>query len=317
MDPDELSPIKLIPTKRSRVTEPVIFSKCLICQNDKDEHMSTGSIAGVKRIVESAQVRQDNSSHYILPIQDNLVSMKTKIVYHRSCYKSYTSHISTKRASYNEPTPGCSQNVDTHSTTRSHLLKTDWKKCMFCQKVKYKNDKKLRRVMETSVCNMLVDAAMQREDEHMLHRLEHGKIDLIAVEAVYHHACRSAYTAARNIASAKKAPDIHSSADMNPHAVIFNKLIDTIQTDLFQNNRAFTITYLVEKAKSFTPDGVEGYRTDKLIAQLKAHYGDRISILTRRGQGRSNVVVSADVTLDDAIMVAEEFRQDVKMKAIE
>jgi hypothetical protein len=59
------------------------------------------------------------------------------------------------------------------------------------------------------------------------------------------------------------------------HDIAFNKFLDILQHDLFENKKAFTMSSLLDKFCSLLPEGLSTkYSTAKLQTRLQNHYGD-------------------------------------------
>jgi hypothetical protein len=70
--------------------------------------------------------------------------------------------------------------------------------------------------------------------------------------------------------------------DESVHDIAFSSLVSSIHDDLLLKKKAFLISYLLDKYRSFLPNGVpDTYPSAKLQAKLLGHFGDRITIETR------------------------------------
>ncbi|XP_028413708.1 uncharacterized protein LOC114536562 [Dendronephthya gigantea] len=131
--------------------------------------------------------------------------------YHRKCYQLFTNKknlkSSKKRSSQfvdesNESIPRKKTRLsqDTTSQIVKGTVPLFGKKCIICQKEKYKKDSRtgaykpepLTKCMSPSAENAVKVAAQKKQDENVLLIVE-GE-DLIAKEAQYHHSCFRTFT---------------------------------------------------------------------------------------------------------------------------
>lgn len=79
--------------KRRRST---CFDKCIICQSDSKENLRKGKQSSVKNFISKLQIRQDDVYERLSPNFD--VLYKKEVLWHASCYATYTSEQNIKYA---------------------------------------------------------------------------------------------------------------------------------------------------------------------------------------------------------------------------
>ena len=296
------SPIKFLPQKKIKLHIDLL--KCIICQQITKEKLCTATQTGIDCVVSASKVRQDNIWQRI---EAEETSSQAKVVYHRSCYQSYTSSKNLTHAQKGKTTDhlDSTQASNEHLPTRTRTPSlTDWSTCLVC------NSRKRDKVhkIQTLVCQeSLLTAAKSRNDIQMLGRLE--GVDLIAVEAVYHGSCMASYVSKHNITGALKEEQRE-----NTFQLAFDQLIQGIDQDLHKGT-AFKMNSLLEKFKGLLPDDVEkeSYTTQKLQQRFMKHYGEAIIVHGQRGQSQSCIMLSSKVTLADAVKACAKLKETFKV----
>ena len=88
------SPLKLSPSSPKRRKETLNWEHCIICQSSNAEPVICMRDVGKDSFVRSMEIRRDEVYSRILQemsTMDNFISRKIKVVYHRNCYRKYTS----------------------------------------------------------------------------------------------------------------------------------------------------------------------------------------------------------------------------------
>ena len=88
------SPLKLSPSSPKRRKEMLNWEQCIICQCSNAEPVICMRDVGKDRFVRSMEIRRDEVYSCILQemsTMNNFISCKIKVVYHRNCYRKYTS----------------------------------------------------------------------------------------------------------------------------------------------------------------------------------------------------------------------------------
>lgn len=88
------SPLKLSPSSPKRRKEMLNWEQCIICQCSNAEPVICMRDVGKDSFVRAIEFRRDEVYSRILQemsTMDNFISLKIKVVYHRNCYRKYTS----------------------------------------------------------------------------------------------------------------------------------------------------------------------------------------------------------------------------------
>ena len=88
------SPLKLSPSSPKRRKETSNWEQCIICQCSNAEPVICMRDVGKDSFVRSMEIRRDGIYSRIwqeMSTMDNFISRKIKVVYHRNCYRKYTS----------------------------------------------------------------------------------------------------------------------------------------------------------------------------------------------------------------------------------
>ena len=101
------------------------------------------------------------------------------MVYHKSCYKSYTSkHNIAVYISRKCSTTGSNQDSTTsYVLTRRQSGPIDWNVCIFCNHKTYKKVKTLKKIESGERISRILDASNHYSDSNMTHKIrqEHFK----------------------------------------------------------------------------------------------------------------------------------------------
>jgi hypothetical protein len=90
---------------------------------------------------------------------------------------------------------------------------------------------------------------------------------------------------------------------LSVHDYAFKMLISDIHEDLKVRKHAFLMTQLLQKYLDYLPAHIPNtYPVTKLQDRLKLHYGNSIVVQIQRGQGKSNLVFSSDVSIGHETM---------------
>jgi hypothetical protein len=94
-------------------------------------------------------------------------------------------------------------------------------------------------------------------------------------------------------------------------------LIADIHEDLTVCKQAFLMTQLLKKYLDYLPADIPNtYPVTKLQDRLKIHYGDSIVVQIQRGQWKSNLVFSSDVSIGQAVATAGNLKSKLKTSEI-
>ena len=154
---DSSSPLKLAPSSPKKRRKSSNFMHCLICQKPSTERLSQFTSIGKSTFVSAMNKRLDEVYSRVLDefgSFDTCAFEEMQAVYHRSCYKSYTSKHNCSPFKSDEATcltynddrqlSDCCPSVSGFCT-RSRIQSFDWNSCIFCCKKTFKKDRKLRK----------------------------------------------------------------------------------------------------------------------------------------------------------------------------
>jgi hypothetical protein len=81
--------------------------------------------------------------------------------------------------------------------------------------------------------------------------------------------------------------------EASDHETAFLKFVSEINSDLMVERKAFLMSALLERFRTFLPkERADKYTKYKLQNRLLNHYSDSIVIQPQQGQGKSNIVLS-------------------------
>jgi len=86
-------PLPPLPKKRRSTT----FAKCIICQSDSKDKLRKGKESSVANLISKLKIRQDDVYQRLSPDLDLLY--ENEVLWHASCYATYTSVQNIKYAS--------------------------------------------------------------------------------------------------------------------------------------------------------------------------------------------------------------------------
>ena len=138
--------------KRRRST---CFDNCIICQSDSKENLRKGKQSSVKNFISKLQIRQDDVYERLSPNFD--VLYKKEVLWHASCYATYTSEQNIKYATKHQSWMVQKADIKCAKATnelcarisRSKAVLHDWSKCLFCKNRTHKKEKVMQMVSHT------------------------------------------------------------------------------------------------------------------------------------------------------------------------
>ena len=179
-------------SKLKRTSLDVESRQCLICQSKRKESICKGTPQGIDTLKQAAQERlnrkdpkQQDSIERILQCSD------VELVWHRSCYSTFTSRRQIARLNDEIPSPSSSchrQEEQTAKQLRSTTNNIDWGKCVFCQNAKTET---LHSIQTFNTSDKIINMARY---DHQLNISLAGVHDLIAAEGKYHLKCYRAFS---------------------------------------------------------------------------------------------------------------------------
>ena len=140
--------------------------------------------------------------------------------------------------------------------------------------------------------------------------------DLIAKEVLYHAGCMYHYVrhSTSELSTETQSALTDSSSTMD---TAFQTLVDDLQSDLLVDRKVLQMSDVLTRFEKHFPPDKNSYTTQKLQNRLLAYYGDAVSIIPRRGQGQSNLILSSEITSADALSAAHQMKKSVKSCELE
>jgi len=132
-----------------------LFAKCIICQCDRNENLKKAKDSSISKFVSALTLRKDEVYQRLCPEMTNLHN--TDVVWHNSCYATYSSQQNIKYASGVLESPhvvvedeheGCAISSSSLRISRSVVSPMDWSKCLFCNNKTHKKVKEMQNVTE-------------------------------------------------------------------------------------------------------------------------------------------------------------------------
>ena len=150
----------------------VCWDRCIICQKNCSENLTSCSEKGKTTLLQAVNIREDDVYRRLHDECESFNNITAeKLNYHKSCYRTYTSKMNL--AKY-EQEPHSSANpcsiipsLSTVKTRSQTNFPTNWSVCIFCNKLSYKKDRKLKRIKTRERFNNLLKAANRQSDFEM------------------------------------------------------------------------------------------------------------------------------------------------------
>jgi hypothetical protein len=163
----------------------------------------------------------------------------------------------------------------------------------FCEKKTFKKDRKLKKIESNDRRNNLLEFAVFKNVQRIIKILDSEEfID----NAAYHSGCITKYLLRYTPVKSKFQEDDYPEFSVHDYA--FKMLITDIHEDLTVRKQAFLMTQLLQQYLDYLPAHIPNtYPVTKLQDRLKIHYGDSIVVQIQRGQGKSNLVFTSDVSI--------------------
>ena len=120
--------VPLPPGKKPRL---IAYSKCIICQADKDETLRKAKSSSITTLQKALDLRKDEVYERLGKEICNLASCD--VLWHATCYSSYTSSRNLAYATGNHNEGEVRSLDETRRVTRvSAGFSIDWSKCFIC-----------------------------------------------------------------------------------------------------------------------------------------------------------------------------------------
>ena len=198
------------------------------------------------RFIEALEARKDDVYVRILQDVSSLDCIRCedlKILYHRACYKSYTSR---RKCSYSMSEPTAVEPGHTTCITESFVPDSsinqlfNWEVFFLCEKKTFKKDSKLKKIESNDRRNNLRESAVFKNDQRIIKILDSEEfID----NAVYHSGCITKYLLRYTPVKSKFQED--DCPEFSVHDYAFKMLIADIHEDLTVRKQAFLMTQLL------------------------------------------------------------------------
>ena len=140
------SPLKLCPSSPKKSRNEVEWDKCIICQVSTPDLLIKMRNVSKNSLVEAMEASVFFRVVHSVSDIDNLRSDDTSMLYHRSCYKTYTSR--RNHGFFKVESAGSDHKPDTSQVPllneQTDDMSTDIALCIFCGKQTFKKDRKLQ-----------------------------------------------------------------------------------------------------------------------------------------------------------------------------
>ena len=299
---------------------------CIICfkflNPKKDLVVKNPTPDGLNAILKACQHRKDNVYETLWPIQQDILSLKLKVGFHKSCRAKYTSKSNLpKHANPNSSdadpraTPENSEPTTHERISRCTTGGFDIRKaCFICGKQETVRQKLTPISTGTgqTTRDKVLAASIERRD-NIIHMRMIAYPDLFAYDAKYHRLCLAHYISDLNIVAARRKSE--DSASITVYDEAFDKLTAHLNETVFSKQKTVTkLATLKEQFVSHLVDlGVEqaqAYTAWKLKERLNKHYGDQLVCVTLHG--RTDIICSSSVTLGDALKKVSSLHEDME-----
>ena len=193
------------------------YDKCIICQEDNEQHLVTPTCDGLKTIHNARQIRlklrNDNFRSATDRLTDVLAACSSpSITCHNGCRASYTSAYKLERLKAADITLDQIQCSSSAPTTleekillRSKVTQINWNLCIFCQR---ETKEKVHLIQEKQVSKRILEAA--KYDPSLRTQLACVN-DLIAADGKHHSTCHVGF---------KRSTDKISKSALNASDVV-------------------------------------------------------------------------------------------------
>ena len=287
-------------------------NKCIICfqslgsSKGKAQVVKNPTTDGVKTILRIAQARNDEIYAALSPYEDDLISGKLNIFFHKSCRASYTSSSNNYMFKQDEQVPSVLQSGEYVSRTCSRAESSLFnirKQCFICGSDSERKEilTQIQTGTGQSTREKVLHTAEERQDE-VVHSRMLNHPDLFAFDAKYHRNCYSIYITKHSVEAAKRkisaCPIDESSYDKAFKCITeyINSFIISKKTDV-SNLSSLRNEYIRALG---TEDS--SYSSWILKKRLVHHFGEKLVFIERRG--KSDLVCSSKMTVGDALAKA-------------
>lgn len=292
-------------------------SDCILCfkrlgKPEKDVTRNP-TPQGLTSIFETAELKDDIVHKRLGAYKEDIISLKLKVAYHRSCRASYTSK-SHRKTKLHDPV----ECVEEDAYPASKRLKRDGTQtfdirthCFICGKPpnpRGSAEKLTAITTDTglSTREKVLNAAERRND-NVVHMRMLIHTDLFAYDAKYHRKCYSHYISERNILASQRKHEGHHSA----HSNSFQVLVEHIRTNVLSKHEVASLSAMLAMYKSESKkeghDSIEQYTSWKLKQKLLAEFKDELVFVDRKG--KSDLICSSSMSVGDALRKAASLEE--------
>ena len=279
----------------SHCSDNIYWKRCLLCQSMKRPAkkfpLSQASPEGIERVILCAGVREcfnDLSFKHTLERLKNINLRETekKILWHRTCYSSFTNkghiqRIQKRVLDKKDPeTNEIPSDVSQIRPRRSHVDPVDWAKCMFCQE----DSMGLNQVQTFETSKKILEQASI--DPMMRCRLA-GINDLIAAEGKYHLKCYAKFQRATTQPQPKQNDES-----------CFHEVMSELQSGISKGH-IYSLksvwSYFCEKHQSTYGCRPGTFKSDRFKNKIRESVGDKMVFIQPLKPSESLLIISADL----------------------
>ena len=228
--------------------------------------------------------------------------MSANVLYHRSCYQSYTN---TEKLAYRCRKKNDALKVNMSEINKGTSMKT-WSsttnitinKCIICNCAKKNGDKILYQVRTFNVQTNIREAILIN-DSDLISKTQ--DINLIAIEAKYHKNCLAKLLVMKDHSNAsRETPTTSKADDISTYDQVFEYFWDEVHIDIC-NGRAYTMQSLLSmyqnKLQAAEYENFEKYRAKKLENRMQRRAGYRVRFISSNNPSESEIIYSNAIDL--------------------
>ena len=287
---------------------------CILCDGNNDKNRTlvlSPTEEGRRTLFEMAQRRNDEAALRIFSVSE---AERLLLRWHRECYKSYTSEKNVqlyekKLSSEESSQEQCSEDAGAKMPVCTSRHNSDNKKCVFCQKDRFKGDRTLHRVSEKGMASKLLEYSQSRKD-HVFTRLSvyQSVGDIFAADVVYHPGCSKSYF--RHPLSKNDQTPISGSSEADTACgdqflqASFHTLLEEIDLEL--QYKTFELSSLTNRLKELCPNYSGNIDNRVMKRLLVSHYGEQLLFSKSRDRSKSSLIFKITIPLDE---VVEQIRE--------
>ncbi|CAB3983850.1 Hypothetical predicted protein [Paramuricea clavata] len=276
------------------VTDASTSVKKLLGSN-KHDCLRKAQVPSVEKFIYASNICKDDCFDRLHIDIDNLTSRE--ILWHNSCYASYTSERNLRSLSTGQTGSPQVNEVSLKSQRNRPLI--DWTKCIFCRNASRKRDFKLINIVTFEACNSIRTAAEARGKEELLPVLR--TVDLIASEGKNHKSCHASYVSKANIKS-----QCINGKPVNEYQDSFAEFLDIIRPEILKG-KVYNTNYLLQLYKDMLTKrdvNADSYTRQKLKLCLKLVFNDSLVFHQPHGSTKPEIVYSSSISLLGVINIA-------------